>query len=893
MIEGSYLSTNGYCIPQANIKSQQLNAIKKELTVVPLNIDNTVEEKEKAKYKIYSITTDEIIRIPRYYGIQKFGLPSLTKYKKNKSAKIKFNGTLRDYQIPIVDTCLAHLKDKGGGLLVVPCASGKCLKKGTLVIMYDGTFKKVEDIKIGEQIMGDDSTPRNILSLARGEEEMFDIIPSKGDKYTVNRSHILSLKWGTERSEGLNGIKRYKDDIIDISVDDYLKLPKMFNNSRASPLRGYRVGIDFPEKAVTIDPYFLGLWLSDGSSRNISITSIDNEIIDYCEQYSSGFVLNFKTYGKDEITYNITSDNSNNPLLKLFQKLNLINNKHVPDIYKFNSREVRLQVLAGLLDADGYLVSSINSDNFDIVQKNETIADDIVFLARSLGFACYKKQCVKYCTNKNSDHVGTYYRMNINGNIDQIPTKIPRKQAKKRMAIKNVLNYGITVQSVGVGDYYGFEIDGNHRFILGDFTVTHNTSMAIYMASQLKAKTLIITHKTFLQDQWIARCKQFTNSSIGIIRQDKVEVDGNDFVIAMIQSLSKRKYDPAIFKQFDLVVCDETHHFSSKCFSQALAKCSAKYTMGLTATPYRGDGLMHVVNWFLGDVMYEKRIKTNNQVVTKIITFRCTDPLFKEKKRWIKGKIRPDCVQMINNLVLIKQRNEHIINIINTLRRTGERKILILSGRKEHLKELKEAVDISIQKDIVENIVDGDENRTYFYTGDTKRNDRFEAEQYADILFATYDMAQEGLDIDRLNTIILATPKPDVNQAVGRVLRKVLENGDVRPLVIDIVDKLSIFVGQSEKREAFYEKSKYVSQYYYMLNDKFISAYSHLKMNGEINENLSQEVPNNFEDILEVPPVDIDDAVEEPDPVSEESEKKPKKRGKQVKKYVDDGACMF
>lgn len=892
MIEGSYLSTNGYCIPKANINLQQFNTIKKELTVIPLNVENTVEEKEKAKYKIYSITTDEIIRIPRYYGIQKFGLPLETKYKKNKSAKIKFNGKLRDYQIPITDTCLAHMKDKGGGILVVPCGLGKCLRLGTPIIMHDGSIKKVEDVKIGDQIMGDDSTPRNILSLARGQEEMFDIIPSKGEKYTVNKSHILSLKWGTERSEGLLGIKRKKDDIIDISVEDYLKLQKMFNDSRASPLRGYRVPLDFPTRDVIVDPYFLGLWLGDGTSKNTDITNIDKEVIDYCRDHAESLDLLFNSRLNGYAYSTVSQKGGKNTLLHCLRKLNLLSNKHIPHIYKCNSVEVRLQVLAGLLDTDGSLCD--DKAGFEITQKSEMLANDIVFLARSLGFSCTKNKCIKKCTNsKDPNHQGTYYRMKIYGDCDQIPVLIARKKAKPRKQIKNVLNYGITVQSVGVGDYYGFEIDGNHRFVLGDFTVTHNTSMAIYVASQLKVKTLIITHKTFLQDQWIARCKQFTNSSIGIIRQDKVEVEGNDFVVAMIQSMSKRKYDPAIFKQFDLVVCDETHHFSSRCFSQALAKCSAKYTMGLTATPYRGDGLMHVVNWFLGDVMYEKRIKTNNQVVTKMITFNCTDPLFKEKKRWIKGKIRPDCVAMITNLIQIKQRNQHIVDIINSLRRTGERTILVISDRKDHLKELKTAVDLAIQKDIEEDIVDGDENRTYFYTGDTKKNDRFEAEQYADILFATYAMAQEALDIDRLNTIILATPKPDVNQAVGRILRKVLETGDVRPLVIDIVDNLGVFMRQSEKREKFYEKSKYVSQYYYMLNDKFISSYDHLKMNGETNENLSKEIPQNFDEVLEVPPVDIDDAEPEIDPASEESEKKPKKRGKQVKKYVDTGGCMF
>lgn len=893
MIKGSYLSTNGYCIPKENMTIKQLNTIKKELTVIPMNIENTVEEKEKAKYKVYSIV-DEIVTIPKYFGIQKFGLPELKQYKKNSPAKIKFKGTLRDYQVPIVDTCLAHIREKSGGLLVVPCGTGKCLAKGTTIIMFDGTLKNVEDIKIGDKIMGDDSTPRTILSLARGQEEMFDIIPTKGEKYTVNKSHILSLKWGTTRSENLLGVKRNKDDIIDISVDDYLKLPKMFNNSRASPLRGYRVPIDFPSIAVEIDPYFLGLWLGDGTSAQIEITSIDTEIIDYCKNYATKMGLNFHSRSHDSIRHALSKFNKlgRNPIADYFRKLGLIGNKHIPNVYKCNSVEVRMKVLAGLLDTDGSLD---NNTGFDIVQKNERLADDIVFLARSLGFACYKSKCIKTCTNsKDPNHSGTYYRMYIAGACETIPTLLPRKKATKCNRVKNVLNYGIKVQSVGMGDYYGFEIDGNHRFVLGDFTVTHNTSMAIYIASVLKAKTLILTHKTFLQEQWVSRCKQFTNSEIGTIRQKTVDVEGKDFVVAMIQSLAKRKYDPEIFKQFDFIICDETHHFSSRCFSKALAKCSPKYTMGLTATPYRGDGLMHVVNWFLGDIMYEKRIKTNNQVVAKIITYTYTDPLFKEKKRWIKGSIRPDCVKMIGNLITMKQRNQHIVDIINTLRRTGERKILILSERVVHLEELKASVDLAIEEDIKNNVVDGDENLTYLYTGKTKRNDRFEAEQYADILFATFQMAQEGLDIDRLNTIILATPKPDVNQAVGRILRKVLANGDVRPVVIDIVDKLNVFVKQGEKRETFYEKSKYVQQYYYVLNDKFISPYEHLKLCGETNSQLSKDVPKDYEEILDVPPVDIDDMIEEPDPVSEESEKHPKKRGKQVQKYRDDDiGCMF
>ena len=144
-------------------------------------------------YPVYRETPSELI-IPRYYGSNTLG-----KEEKNTltSQKIttQFQGNLRELQINIVNKCLKHLREHGGGVLSVPCGAGKCLKRGTPVIMYDGSIKLIEDVKVGDKLMGDDSTPRQVLDLGRGQEEMFDIIPTKGDKYTVNRSHILSLKY--------------------------------------------------------------------------------------------------------------------------------------------------------------------------------------------------------------------------------------------------------------------------------------------------------------------------------------------------------------------------------------------------------------------------------------------------------------------------------------------------------------------------------------------------------------------------------------------------------------------------------------------------------------------------------------------------------------------------
>lgn len=391
------------------------------------------------------------------------------------------------------------------------------------------------------------------------------------------------------------------------------------------------------------------------------------------------------------------------------------------------------------------------------------------------------------------------------------------------------------------------------------------TSMAIYMASILGLKTLVLTHKTFLQDQWVDRIKQFTKSSVGIIRQNKIDVEGKDFVIGMIHSIAKRDYDPALFKDFGLVIIDEAHHFSANHFANALFKCSAKYTIGLSATPYRNDGLMRVTNWFVGDIMYQKKLKINNQVVSKIITFTSDNELYmpitqprkvQERGRWV-NKMQPDYVQMITNITTLPERNNLIINIINHLRKDPDRKILILSDRIAHLKLLKDGVDKLIQESVDKLEILPDEIKTYFYIGDLKRKQREEAEEEADILFGSFSLAKEGLDIDRLNTVILATPQKDVIQAVGRILRKVLKTGDIRPLIIDIADTLSIFPNQLKKREKFYTQSKYIQHYYYVHEGNLISPAEHLKMQGRRFVGVNTETPEGFSEILDIELVEI------------------------------------
>lgn len=372
------------------------------------------------------------------------------------------------------------------------------------------------------------------------------------------------------------------------------------------------------------------------------------------------------------------------------------------------------------------------------------------------------------------------------------------------------------------------------------------TVVAIKIASDLGLKTLVIVHKTFLQDQWIQRIRQFTDATIGIIRQNQVGVieytDKGmkinkkkgirtcDIVIGTIQSISMKDYDPEIFDDFGFVIYDEAHHVASRVFSQALFKTGAKYTFALSATPFREDGLTKVMLWYIGDIIYRVARKINKHVQAKIFHYYTNNKYFIEKTAYIKDLgIKPSVPKMTSNLCRLKERTFHIVNIINHLRKFQERKIIILSKMVDHLELLKKLVDEKIQYDIDNNILEEGEIKTKLYVGKLKKHEREDAEINGDIIFGTYELAKEGLDIERLNTIILATPMKNVIQSVGRIMRKVLKHGDTRPLIIDFTDQLSVFINQSRIREKQYSKSKYEIQHYYLLGDKISSEFEFTK----------------------------------------------------------------
>lgn len=325
------------------------------------------------------------------------------------------------------------------------------------------------------------------------------------------------------------------------------------------------------------------------------------------------------------------------------------------------------------------------------------------------------------------------------------------------------------------------------------------TVVALHIMAQLKKKTLVVVHKSFLMNQWIDRIKFFLNDDIriGRIQGKVIDIHNKDIVLAMLQSISMKDYPPGTFDSFGFAIFDECHHLSAEVFSRALSKLSPKYLLGLSATPKRKDGLTKVFRWFLGDTVYSIKKREVEDVDVKCIKFDATKYMDSNtyNKAIFNYRKKINMPQMINNICSYIPRTKYIIKIMKPLLKKG-RKILILSDRREQLRVLKEYLD---RKNICV---------TGYYLGGMKQ-DELKISEAADVILATFSMASEGFDVPTLNTLILASPKGDIIQSVGRILRQLPEDRKFKPLIIDIIDTFSLFYRQSIKRRKYYEKCGY------------------------------------------------------------------------------------
>ncbi len=318
------------------------------------------------------------------------------------------------------------------------------------------------------------------------------------------------------------------------------------------------------------------------------------------------------------------------------------------------------------------------------------------------------------------------------------------------------------------------------------------TVLSINIISHLKKKTLVIVHKEFLMNQWIERIQQFLpNAKVGKIQGQIIDIDNKDIVIGMLQSLSMKEYPASIFESFGLTIIDEVHHISSEVFSNCLFKLVTKYMLGLSATMNRKDGTTNVFKMFLGEVIFKGKREEQMNVIVRAINYYVNDEDFNREEIDFRGN--PAYSTMISKLCDYNRRTEFILKIISDMiLENPNQQIMILAHNKSILKYLHDAIK---HRNIT---------TCGYYVGGMKEQALKETET-KNIVIATYAMASEALDIKTLTTLIMITPKTDIQQSVGRILRE----KHSQPIVVDIIDSHSIFQNQWKKRRLFYIKENY------------------------------------------------------------------------------------
>jgi len=596
----SYLGKKGYTIPKSCLDIKDLEVVKKDLMMVPFVL-GPMRGGEVTSFPIYRENAAKIY-LPRFYGENRYGVPPSHEISMGHDICVPFTKELRDYQNKIIKVYMDHLTNglsvapglpvatslsPGGGILEVPCGKGKCLAKGTLIRMYNGQIKLVENVVVGDVLLGDDGGPRNVLSLARGREEMVEVIERETQRsYTVNRSHILSLRHHTT------------GHIEDMCINDYLR-----RNDRNEWL-GWRIKNDL-----------------------------------------------------------------------------------YPCLYK------------------------------------------------------------------------------------------------------------IALSPKGQDDYYGFTIDGNRRFVLGDYTVTHNTVMALNILSKLGKKTLILVHKEFLMNQWIERIEEFIPSArVGRIQGPIFDVENKDIVLGMIQTMHMRDFPADAFDSFGFTIIDEVHRIGSEEFSKTLFRVVTPYMLGIAATVERKDRLTKILYMFIGPKIYSEERTDDDVIQVRGIYFKTNDSDFNETEYDFRGS--PKYSTMITKLCQFGPRSDFIVRILSDLLLEHPAKqIMVLAHNRELLTYLFDAIRHKIS---------AEENMVGYYVGGMKEKD-LKITEGRRIVLATYAMAAEALDIKTLSTLVMATPKTNIEQSVGRILRVKGQN----PIVVDVIDPHEYLRRQWNTRRQFYKRCQY------------------------------------------------------------------------------------
>jgi superfamily II DNA or RNA helicase len=330
------------------------------------------------------------------------------------------------------------------------------------------------------------------------------------------------------------------------------------------------------------------------------------------------------------------------------------------------------------------------------------------------------------------------------------------------------------------------------------------TFMALNIAVLLRRRFLIVVDKEFLMNQWKSEIENFiVGARVGILQANKIQIDAEkfDITICMIQTICRREFPEGFFDQYGFTIFDECHHLGAAYFCQALKKIQTKYMLGLSATPDREDGLSLVFEYHLGDPVYKNTKRApDREAVVKAVWFDSEDPTYKEVPVNWRGE--PITAKLLNQVAEFEARNNKIMELIDEYAKDPNRFILILSDRISQLEWFEKALDKWPTK-----YLHG------YYIGGMKQTKLDDNAEKCQILLATYQMASEAFSVKKLNTVILATPRKNVEQSTGRIFRQRIDERKVAPHIIDIIDSHDCHKRRWFVRQKFYKECEYTFQH--------------------------------------------------------------------------------
>ena len=509
----------------------------------------------------------------------------------------------RSYQTEAVESIFNYFTTNSGNpVLALPTG---CHSAGHGILMYDGSIKKVEEVIVGDLLMGPDSQPRKVLNLARGRQEMRKVIPNRGEPFVVNLDHKLNVHVTKQDS----GFPCYASKNETITIREYENGSNWYRHLRK--LR--HAPVQFGKKELPLPPYLIGLMLGDGSTVNgcFNLTTADPEIASYFKEQMESLELIVRHEDKCENLAGclfakdpLANAGRANRVTHIFRQLGMQEKrsweKSIPFIYKTGSREQQYEILAGLLDTDAWY--SKEGNYFEYCSTSEQLAKDVVFISRCLGLRAQVKRRTTSC---NGVRCKDAFNVCITGELDLIPTRLQRKRASPSSKQKNCLVMGFKLEVLPEDDYYGFTLSGDHLYLDENFVVHHNTGKSIVIARFLQRvfhhypnqRIMVLTHvKELIQQNHSKLMAVWPNApagihSAGLGKRDTI----HQILFGGIASVNKKWKE---FGFINLILIDEAHLVSPneetmyRGFIEALKTVNPHLkVIGFTATPWRlGQG---------------------------------------------------------------------------------------------------------------------------------------------------------------------------------------------------------------------------------------------------------------------------------------------------------------